>query len=99
MVAPAQTKVRQTKVNLDWFYDKHRATWRFLPNDLSHQAHYARVDPITRQPLQPARTHENKGWVPAVTALELIPESRKSAPEPVRERYASLFEDGKKEVA
>lgn len=99
MVAPATTKVRQTKVNIEWFFDKNRKTWRFLPNDLSHQVTYDRVDSVTKTPLTPARTHENKGWVPAVMALEMIPESRKSAPDVVKQRFAALFEDGKKEVA
>lgn len=103
MVGPASTKVRRSDVKTEWFYNPHAKSstrkvgdeivqvpaqsWRFLPVDLSHQASYDRVDPVTREPAQPARPYEIKGWVPAAMAIQNIPGAKESAPEAVRRRY------------
>lgn len=94
LVAPNSTKLRKTKVALDWFFDSARSVWRFLPTDLTHRTEYDRTDPAGN-PLQPARPHEAKGWTHATEALRSIPAARKNVPAPVKALYGSLIPDEK----
>lgn len=83
MSAPNAQKVRKTKTRLDWFWDPTRKVWRFLASDLTHRAEYERLD-AAGEPLQPARPHENKGWVPAAQAIQYDEEARKSLPKELK---------------
>lgn len=95
-VSNASQKVRKTKVRVDWFYDKARKQWRFLPTDMTHRASYKRTD-ANGEPLQPGRPHEIKGWIPADIAISEIQSAKMTAPDPVKEAYAHLF--GQKQEA
>lgn len=94
MAAPNSTKLRRTKVKIDWFWDQHRNEWRFLPVDLAHRAEHMRQD-ASGESLQPQRPYEAKGWVPATIALQNIKESTKVVPEPVKQMYGSLLDGDK----
>lgn len=85
----AKERLRRTRVAIDWFWDPEGKRWRFHPTDLAHRAEYERTDAVGN-PLQPARATEAKGWLPAVQAIQMIPESHKSMPEPVKDLYGSL---------
>lgn len=89
-VTPNSTKVRQTKVAMEWYYDPNRGQWRLLAADLAHGATYDRVDGAGN-PLQPARTHEQKGWLPATQALQFVEEARVDVPAPVKAKYGHLI--------
>lgn len=86
MAAPASVKARRTKVALAWFYDPARKTWRFAPVDTTHRAEREQRDP-SGQEVQPLRTIEAKGWIPAAVAAQAMPEARKSMPAPVRAMF------------
>lgn len=90
MRPPNSTKLRKTKVAVDWFYDSARGQWRFLPVDLTHQVTYDRTD-AAGNAMQPARTSEAKGWTHAVQAIQTIPESHDSMPEAAKSRYGHLL--------
>ncbi len=90
LISNASEKVRKTKVRVDWFYDRERKAWRFLPTDMTHRASYKRTD-RDGSPMQDARTHEAKNWTPADVAITDNPQAKMSAPDAVKERYAHLF--------
>lgn len=90
MVAPNATKVRQTKVNVAWFYDAARSQWRFHPVGPSHRAEHISLDRESGEEM-PTSTVDSKGWVRADVALASIPAAKKTAPDVVRKQYAHLF--------
>lgn len=86
MVAPNSTKVRQTKVAVNWFYDPARSQWRFHPVGPSHRAEHISLDRESGEEM-PSSTVDAKGWVRADIALKSIPEAKESAPEVVCDLY------------